>query len=160
MGSFWDFLVWLFWFYVIIACIWIFITVFIDIFRDSTLNGWGKALWVIFLVFVPFLAAFIYLIARGRGMAERNAATGSRGAGRERGLHPHRGGIVVVLDGGRDREGQATPRQRRDLPGRVRRAEGEGTADVVVRRAAGSDERVASASRSTPSPIRGADRRG
>ena len=74
MNSFWDFLVWLFWFYVIIACIWIFITVFIDIFRDSTLNGWGKALWVIFLVFVPFLAAFIYLIARGRGMAERNAA--------------------------------------------------------------------------------------
>ncbi len=74
MNSFWDFLVWLFWFYVIIACIWIFITVFIDIFRDTTLNGWGKALWVIFLVFVPFLAAFIYLIARGQGMAERNAA--------------------------------------------------------------------------------------
>jgi hypothetical protein len=74
MNSFWDFLVWLFWFYVIIACIWIFITVFVDIFRDSSLNGWGKALWVLFLVFVPFLAAFIYLIARGRGMAERNAA--------------------------------------------------------------------------------------
>ncbi|RZS66615.1 putative oligomerization/nucleic acid binding protein [Agromyces ramosus] len=74
MNSFWDFLVWLFWFYVIIACIWIFITVFIDIFRDNTLNGWGKALWVLFLVFLPFLAAFIYLIARGRGMAERNAA--------------------------------------------------------------------------------------
>ena len=74
MDNFWDFLVWLFWFYVIVSCIWIFITVFIDIFRDSTLNGWGKALWVIFLVFVPFLAAFIYLIARGRGMAERNAA--------------------------------------------------------------------------------------
>lgn len=74
MNSFWDFLVWLFWFYVIVACIWIFITVFIDIFRDNTLNGWGKALWVLFLVFLPFLAAFIYLIARGRGMAERNAA--------------------------------------------------------------------------------------
>ncbi len=74
MNSFWDFLVWLFWFYVIIACIWIFITVFVDIFRDNTLNGWGKALWVLFLVFLPFLAAFIYLIARGRGMAERNAA--------------------------------------------------------------------------------------
>jgi hypothetical protein len=59
---------------VIIECIWIFITVFIDIFRDNTLNGWGKALWVLFLVFLPFLAAFIYLIARGRGMAERNAA--------------------------------------------------------------------------------------
>ena len=74
MNSFWDFLVWLFCFYVIVACIWIFITVFIDIFRDNTLNGWGKALWVLFLVFLPFLAAFIYLIARGRGMAERNAA--------------------------------------------------------------------------------------
>ncbi|MGW9629881.1 SHOCT domain-containing protein [Agromyces sp. NPDC055520] len=74
MNSFWDFLVWLFWFYVVIACIWIFITVIVDIFRDHTLNGWAKALWVLFLVFLPFLAAFIYLIARGRGMAERNAA--------------------------------------------------------------------------------------
>lgn len=74
MTSFWDFLVWLFWFYIIIACIWIFITVIIDIFRDETLNGWGKALWVLFLVFLPFLAAFIYLIARGNDMAKRNAA--------------------------------------------------------------------------------------
>ncbi|MFD4421687.1 SHOCT domain-containing protein [Agromyces sp. NPDC058484] len=75
MNNFWDFLVWLFWFYILIACIWIFITVIIDIFRDHTLNGWAKALWVLFLVILPFLAAFIYLIARGRGMAERSAAT-------------------------------------------------------------------------------------
>ncbi|GAA1060575.1 SHOCT domain-containing protein [Agromyces bracchium] len=74
MNSLWDFIVWIFWFYVIVACIWIFITVFIDIFRDHTLNGWAKALWVIFLVFVPFLAAFIYLIARGDGMTKRNMA--------------------------------------------------------------------------------------
>ncbi|KRC62516.1 hypothetical protein ASE14_01385 [Agromyces sp. Root81] len=74
MNTFWDFLIWLFWFYVVIACIWVFITVIMDIFRDHSLNGWGKALWVLFLVFVPFLAAFIYLIARGQGMAERNAA--------------------------------------------------------------------------------------
>ncbi len=72
MNSFWDFLVWLFWFYVIVSCIWIFITVFIDIFRDSTLGGGAKALWVLFLVFFPFLAAFIYLIVRGRSMTERN----------------------------------------------------------------------------------------
>ena len=70
----WDFFVWLFWFYVLIACIWIFITVIVDIFRDPTLNGWAKALWVIFLVFLPFLAAFIYLIARGRSMGERRLA--------------------------------------------------------------------------------------
>jgi ABC-type multidrug transport system fused ATPase/permease subunit len=72
VNNLWDFFVWLFWFYVIISCIWIFITVFIDIFRDPELNGWVKALWVLFLVFVPFLAAFVYLIARGKSMAQRN----------------------------------------------------------------------------------------
>jgi ABC-type multidrug transport system fused ATPase/permease subunit len=70
-GSFWDFLLWIFWFYILFACIWIFITIIVDLFRDHTLNGWGKALWVIFLVAVPFLAALIYLIARGRGMSQR-----------------------------------------------------------------------------------------
>lgn len=70
-GSFWDFLLWIFWFYILFACIWIFITIIVDLFRDHTLNGWGKALWVIFLVVLPFLAALIYLIARGQGMAQR-----------------------------------------------------------------------------------------
>ena len=70
----WEFFLWLFWLYILFACIWIFISVFIDIFRDRELGGWAKAGWVIFLVFVPFLAALIYMVARGRGMAERNAA--------------------------------------------------------------------------------------
>jgi ABC-type multidrug transport system fused ATPase/permease subunit len=78
--SIWDFFVWFFWFYIAITCIWIFITVFIDIFRDSTLNGWAKALWVIFLVFLPFLAAIIYLIARGRSMSARSAARAAEAA--------------------------------------------------------------------------------
>ncbi|HWI32158.1 MAG TPA: SHOCT domain-containing protein [Microbacterium sp.] len=72
--SIWDFLVWVFWFYIAVACIWIFITIFIDIFRDHTLGGGAKALWVIFLILVPFLAAIIYLIARGRSMGERQRA--------------------------------------------------------------------------------------
>lgn len=72
MNTIWDFFVWLFWLYVFFACIWIFITVFVDIFRDPELNGWVKALWVLFLVFLPFLAAFVYLIARGKGMTQRN----------------------------------------------------------------------------------------
>lgn len=72
MNNFWDFLVWLFWFYILFACIWIFISIVIDLFRDHTLNGWGKALWLIFLIFFPFLAALIYLIARGQAMARRN----------------------------------------------------------------------------------------
>ena len=43
-----------------------------DIFRDKTLSGVGKAVWLFFLIFVPFLTALIYLIARGDGMAQRN----------------------------------------------------------------------------------------
>jgi len=42
-----------------------------DLFRDHQLSGWAKALWVLFLIFVPFLSALVYLIARGDGMRER-----------------------------------------------------------------------------------------
>ena len=45
-----------------------------DLFRDHSTSGWGKAAWTIFLIFVPFLAALIYLIARGDGMRERALA--------------------------------------------------------------------------------------
>jgi Phospholipase_D-nuclease N-terminal len=45
-----------------------------DLFRDHAMSGWGKAAWVLFLIFVPFLAALIYLIARGEGMRERTLA--------------------------------------------------------------------------------------
>lgn len=51
--------------------IWILITILSDLFRDHELSGWGKAAWVLFLVFVPFVTALIYLIARGSGMRDR-----------------------------------------------------------------------------------------
>ncbi len=51
--------------------IWILITILTDLFRDHELSGWAKAVWVLFLVFIPFLTALIYLIARGSGMRER-----------------------------------------------------------------------------------------
>src|SRR3954452_24436713 len=51
--------------------IWILITILSDLFRDHELSGWAKAAWVLFLVFIPFVTALIYLIARGGGMRER-----------------------------------------------------------------------------------------
>jgi hypothetical protein len=54
-----------------VVWIWILITILTDLFRDHETSGWGKALWVLFLVFIPFLTALVYLIARGGGMRDR-----------------------------------------------------------------------------------------
>ena len=58
-------------FFLFFIWIWILITVFIDIFRSPDLGGWIKALWCIFVIILPFLGVFIYLIARGGKMQER-----------------------------------------------------------------------------------------
>ncbi len=70
-ANFWDLLWWLFWFYVLIAFLSALFMVFADVFRDKALSGWLKAVWVIFLVFLPALSVLVYLIVRGRGMATR-----------------------------------------------------------------------------------------
>ena len=51
---------------------WLLFTVFGDLFRRQDVSGWGKAAWCIFVIFLPFLGIFVYLIANGHGMAERN----------------------------------------------------------------------------------------
>jgi ABC-type multidrug transport system fused ATPase/permease subunit len=56
-------------------------TIFADLFRDHELSGWWKALWVVFLIFLPFLGLLVYLIARGPGMRDR--ATAERRQARE-----------------------------------------------------------------------------
>ncbi|MGA1837279.1 SHOCT domain-containing protein [Herbiconiux sp. 11R-BC] len=70
-GNFWDVIGWFLWAFVFIVYIMAVFSIIGDLFRDRALNGWYKALWIIFLVFVPFLTALVYLIARGKGMAER-----------------------------------------------------------------------------------------
>ena len=54
--------------------IWIAVTVVVDVFRSSDLGGFAKAIWFLFVVFLPFLGVFIYLIARGGKMHERQIA--------------------------------------------------------------------------------------
>lgn len=58
----------------LVIWIWLLITVLVDLFRDHELSGWLKAVWVFFLIFVPFVTVLIYLIARGDGMRERAVA--------------------------------------------------------------------------------------
>lgn len=74
----WDVIVSIFWFMILFTWIWLLIAIFGDIFRDHELSGWGKALWILFLVVVPWLGALVYLIARGRSMNERERARAQR----------------------------------------------------------------------------------
>ena len=72
--EFWDFVLLMVWGFLFIAYLMILFQIIGDLFRDKELNGWLKAVWMIALVFLPFLTAFIYLVARGRGMAERQTS--------------------------------------------------------------------------------------
>jgi Phospholipase_D-nuclease N-terminal len=66
---FWSML----WFFLFFIWIYILIIVFSDIFRSHDLSGWAKALWVIFVILLPYLGVFVYLIARGHKMSEHAA---------------------------------------------------------------------------------------
>ena len=68
-----DFFWLLVWSFFFVCYLMVLFHVIADLFRDRELSGWWKALWIIFLIIFPFLALIIYLIARGRGMAERQA---------------------------------------------------------------------------------------
>ena len=67
LGFFWS----LFMFFIWVAWIMLVFRIVIDIFRDRKLNGISKALWVLFVAFLPFLGVLVYLISRGNGMAQR-----------------------------------------------------------------------------------------
>jgi hypothetical protein len=60
----------LLWFFMFFIWIWLLIAVFADIFRSHDLGGFAKAIWVIFVIFIPYLGVFVYLIARGHKMHE------------------------------------------------------------------------------------------
>src|SRR5215468_132862 len=67
LGAFWtifEIFLWVLW-------IWVLVYVFIDIFRSPDLSGWAKALWFVFVLFIPLIGVLVYLIARGSKMHER-----------------------------------------------------------------------------------------
>jgi hypothetical protein len=68
LGLFWTMLIFFLW----VAWFFLLFKVIIDIFRSRDLGGWGKALWLIFVILVPFLGVFVYVIARGHSMGQRD----------------------------------------------------------------------------------------
>ena len=69
LDIFWTML----WVFCFVIYIWLLIVIFTDIFRSHDMGGWGKAGWIIFIFVLPFLGILIYLIARGKQMAEHRA---------------------------------------------------------------------------------------
>jgi hypothetical protein len=72
--DFGEVLLWSFWFFIWIAALMVWFRCLFDLFRDKSLSGWAKAGWSVLLIFVPWVGALIYLIARGRSMTERQMA--------------------------------------------------------------------------------------
>ena len=68
LGTFWTIL----WFFLWVAWLMLLFKVIFDIFRSKDLGGWGKALWALFVIIVPWLGVLVYLIARGRSMTDRD----------------------------------------------------------------------------------------
>ena len=71
MDSFAQWFWLLIWWFLFFAYLVILFQIIGDLFRDHLLSGWWKAVWIVFLTVAPFLTALIYIIARGKGMAER-----------------------------------------------------------------------------------------
>ena len=79
--SFWDFFGLLIWSFLFVMYLMVLFQILGDLFRDRELSGGMKALWTIGLILIPFLVMLIYVIVRGRGMAERQAGCDEAGSG-------------------------------------------------------------------------------
>jgi len=78
MSNFWDLLWLMFSAFMFVAYLFVMFQVVTDLFRDSELGGFAKALWIVGLILLPFLTALVYVIARGSGMARRQQAAVQR----------------------------------------------------------------------------------
>ncbi|MEI2716350.1 MAG: SHOCT domain-containing protein [Candidatus Nanopelagicales bacterium] len=74
METFWDLFATTVWIFLLFAFILVLFYIFSDIFRDHTMGGFAKAIWIIFLILIPPLTSLVYLIVRGKGMQQRALA--------------------------------------------------------------------------------------
>ena len=122
--SFWDIVWFIFISFAFMAYLMVMFSIITDLFRDPDASGFVKAVWIVALIFVPFLTALVYLIARGKSMAERQM--------RERGRHAepagrlHQGGRLAGLARRPDRAGEGDGSTRARSRRRIRPAQGEG----------------------------------
>ncbi|MGO4190201.1 SHOCT domain-containing protein [Arthrobacter sp. YAF17] len=70
--NFWDIFWWFFVVYAFFAFLYALFIVIADLFRDKDLSGWWKAVWIVLLAFLPFLTLLVYMVARGKGLAQRS----------------------------------------------------------------------------------------
>ncbi|HEY5852966.1 MAG TPA: SHOCT domain-containing protein [Aldersonia sp.] len=70
-NSFWDFIWYTLVIFAFVAYLMLLFYILTDLFRDRDLSGWWKAVWIVFLILVPWITALVYLIARGSGMTRR-----------------------------------------------------------------------------------------
>lgn len=70
--SFWDVMWFIFISFALVAYLMVMFSIITDLFRDPDTSGFAKAVWVVALIFLPFLTSAVYLVARGAGMAERS----------------------------------------------------------------------------------------
>jgi hypothetical protein len=73
-NNFWNIAGGVFWAFALIACLIGLVLIIPDLFRDQNMSGWAKALWILLLIFLPFVGVLAYLIARGKAIAERHSA--------------------------------------------------------------------------------------
>jgi len=78
MSNFWDSVWLIFSAFLFVAYLFVMFQVITDLFRDDTVGGFGKAAWIVGLIFVPMLTALVYIISRGNGMAQRQRAAVQR----------------------------------------------------------------------------------
>ena len=107
LDVFWTML----WFFLFFLWIWLLVMIFADIFRSHDLSGGAKALWVVFVIFLPFLGVLLYLIFRGGKMQERNVRQAQQDDAAFAQLRAGRGGDL-------EHRGRAHPAGRSPGPGR------------------------------------------